>query len=77
MMSQFRKGKKVERVLRGPGALETKEIRIVGKVSKGVVYLEDDFGSIETGITFDLHGKEREGYFPGMRAEIRLIEGGE
>jgi hypothetical protein len=68
--TKFRKGMKVTKVLHGlNGSIERADY-LVGRVSKGVVYLTDGVNGIETGITYDLNGMERERFFLPMWSEI-------
>lgn len=65
--TRFKKGTNVVKTLYGLGGYMETSKGVVTKVSKGVVYVDD-----ESGITFDaITGRELENFFPPMRQEIR------
>ena len=71
-MSDFKKGIRVLKTFHGIGGYIETGVQTVGKVSKGVVYLEDNEGRLETGVTYDLHGREIERFFLPIITDIRL-----
>jgi hypothetical protein len=69
---RWNKGMRVVKTFHGTeGYTETEEGR-VGRIDRrlGIVYF-DNGQEVETGITFDLSGRERENFFPPMWCEIR------
>lgn len=66
----FKKGMKVKKIFKGIGGFREETEAVVGKVSKGVVYLSDGQGGIETGVTYNMRGKEIENFFLPMTSEI-------
>ena len=66
----FKKGMKVVNIIHTPSGHREATVKLVTKVSKGVVYLDE-----EEGITYDSKtGKELENFFPGFSSEITPIE---
>lgn len=72
----FKKGMKVIKTFKGLGGYRETAEATVGKVSKkeNTVWLINKGGSgpddLETGITYDLRGREKENFFPGMTSSI-------
>lgn len=69
---KWKRGMKVVKTFHGlDGYIETQD-GTVGKIDlkKGIVYFDNGQGT-ETGITYDLNGREIENFFPPMWSEIK------
>lgn len=71
----FKKGMMVVKTFKGMGGYRETSEATVGKVSKkaNTVWLANDGspGDLEWGVTYDLEGREKENFFPGMTTTIR------
>lgn len=70
----FKKGQSVRKTIYFQGKSSGSQTQKIHSIVKGTIYLSDQEGQREEGITYNLQGSEIENFFSGFTSKIKAIK---